>query len=140
MRFRGLHRDGAWFAAMTNSDGGEFLIQELLRAVAKEYSWPDSKPVEHTVAKIDLAILRAYTGIYEESNAGKITVSMKNNTLYSQATPLGPEPQELYPESSTDFFILSNDVTLSFQKDEKGKVSKVIVHAFGHDFEVKKTS
>jgi len=26
---------------MTNSDGGEFLIQELLRGVAKEYSWPD---------------------------------------------------------------------------------------------------
>jgi CubicO group peptidase (beta-lactamase class C family) len=131
---------GPGLAAMTNSDGGEFLIQELLRAVAKEYSWPDFKPVEHAVAKIDPAILRAYTGIYENSNAGKITVSMKNNTLYSQATPLGPEPQELYPESSTDFFILSNDVTLSFQKDEKGKVSKVIVHAFGHSFEVKKTS
>jgi CubicO group peptidase (beta-lactamase class C family) len=131
---------GPGLAAMTNSDGGEFLIQELLRAVAKEYSWPDFKPVEHAVAKIDPAILRAYTGIYENSNAGKITVSMKNNTLYSQATPLGPEPQELYPESSTDFFVLSNDVTLSFQKDEKGKVSKVIVHAFGHSFEVKKTS
>ena len=133
------YTEGPGLAVMTNSDGGEFLIQELLRAVAKEYSWPDLQPVEHTVAKIDPAVLRAYAGIYEDPNAGKITVSMKNNTLYVQADPLGPEPEELYPESSTDFFILSNDVTDSFQKDEKGNVSKVIVHAFGHSFEMKKT-
>jgi len=125
---------------MTNSDGGEFLIQELLRAVAKEYSWPDFQPVEHVVAKIDPAILGAYAGIYEDPNSGRITVTMKNNTLYLQAPPLGPEPQELYPESSADFFILSNDVTFSFQRDEKGNVSKIVVHAFGHPFEVKKIS
>jgi CubicO group peptidase (beta-lactamase class C family) len=130
---------GPGLAVMTNSDGGEFLIQELLRGVAKEYSWPDFQPIERTVAKIDPAILRAYAGTYENPNAGKITVSMKNNTLYVQADPLGPEPEELYPESSTDFFILSNDVTDSFQKDEKGNVSKVIVHAFGHSFEMRKT-
>jgi hypothetical protein len=92
------------------------------------------------VTKIDPAILKAFAGIYEDPNAGRITVSMKNNTLYVQSAPLGPEPQELYPESGTDFFILSNDATFSFQKDEKGNVSKVIVHAFGHSFEVKKTS
>ena len=129
---------GPGLAVMTNSDGGEFLIQELLRAVAKVYSWPDLQPVEHTVAKVDPALLRAYVGIYEDPNAGKITVSMKNKSLYTQADPLGPEPQELYPESNTDFFILSNDVTVSFQRDEKGNVSKMIVYAFGHSFEVKK--
>ena len=131
---------GPGLAVMTNSDGGEFLIQELLRAVAKEYSWPDFQPIERTVAKIDPATLRAYAGTYENPNAGKITVSVKNGALYVEASPLGPEPEELYPESSTDFFILSNDVTDSFQKDEKGKVSKVIVTAFGHSFEMKKTS
>jgi len=131
---------GPGLVVMTNSDGGEFLIQELLRAVAKEYSWPDFRPVEHAVVKIDPDVLRAYAGIYEGPNAGKITVSMKNNALFVQGDPLGPAPQELYPESSTDFFILSNDVTLTFQKDDKGKVSKIIVHAFRHSFEVKKTS
>jgi CubicO group peptidase (beta-lactamase class C family) len=130
---------GPGLAVMTNSDGGEFLIQELLRAVAKEYAWPDLQPVEHALAKIDPASLRSYVGIYENPDAGKITVSMKNNTLFTQADPLGPEPQELYPESSADFFILSDDVTVTFQRDEKGHVSKMIVHAFGHSFEVKKT-
>ncbi len=43
-----------------------------------------------------------------------------------EAPPLGPGLQELYPESSTDFFILSNDVTFSFQKEEKGNVSKLM--------------
>jgi len=130
---------GPGLAVMTNSDGGEFFIQELLRAVAKEYSWPDFQPIERTVAKIDPAILGAYAGTYESPNAGKITVSVRNGALYVEAPPLGPEAEELYPESSTDFFILSNDVTDSFQKDEKGNVSKVIVHAFGHSFEMKKT-
>jgi CubicO group peptidase (beta-lactamase class C family) len=134
------YADGPGFVVMTNSDSGEFLIQELLRAVAKEYSWPDFKPVEHAVARIDLALLRAYVGIYEDPEAGKITVSMKNNTLYLQVPQLGPEPQQLYAESSTDFFILSNDVTFTFQKDEKGNVSKIIVHAFGHSFGLKKIS
>jgi len=131
---------GPGLAVMTNSDGGEFLIQELLRGVAKEYSWPDFQPIERTVAKIDPAILGAYAGTYESPNAGKITVSVRNGALYVEAPPLGPEAEELYPESSTDFFILSNDLTDSFQKDEKGKVSKVIVTAFGHSFEMKKTS
>jgi hypothetical protein len=65
---------------------------------------------------------------------------MKNNTLHLQVPQLGPEPQQLYAESSTDFFILSNDVTFTFQKDEKGNVSKIIVHAFGHSFGLKKIS
>jgi hypothetical protein len=132
--------DGPGLVVMTNSDTGELLIQELLRAVAKEYSWPDFQPVEHEVARIDLSVLRAYVGTYEDPDAGKITVSMKDNTLYVQVSQLGPEPQQLYPESSTDFFILSNDVTFTFQKDEKGNVSTIVVHAFGHSFGLKKTS
>jgi CubicO group peptidase (beta-lactamase class C family) len=130
---------GPGLAVMTNSDSGEPLIQELLRAVAKEYSWPDFQPVERAVAKIDPAILGAYAGTYEDPNAGKITVSVKKGALYIEAPPLGRGAEDLYPESSTDFFLLSNDVTFRFQKDEKGNVSKLIVHAFGHDFEVKKT-
>jgi uncharacterized protein DUF3471 len=90
--------------------------------------------------KLTQPYLALTPGYMKDPNAGKITVLMKNNTLYLQAPPLGPEPQELYPESSTDFFILSDDVTFSFQRDEKGNVSKLVVHAFGHNFEVKKTS
>jgi CubicO group peptidase (beta-lactamase class C family) len=130
---------GPGLAVMTNSDSGEPLMHELLRAVAKEYSWPDFQPLERAVAKIDPAILGAYAGTYQDPNAGKITVSVKNDELYIEAPPLGPGAEELYPESSTDFFILANDATFSFQKDEKGNVSKIIVHAFGHSFELKKT-
>jgi hypothetical protein len=110
---------GPGLAVMTNSDGGEPLIQELLRAVAKEYSWPDFQPLERAVAKIDPAILGAYAGTYQDPNAGKITVSVKNDALYIEAPPLGPGPEELYPESSADFFILSNDITFTFKKTRK---------------------
>ena len=56
------YADGPVLVVMTNSDSGEFLIQELLRAVAKEYSWPDFQPLERAVAKIDPAILGATPG------------------------------------------------------------------------------
>lgn len=131
---------GPGLVVMTNSDSGEPLIQEFIRGTAKEYSWPDFQPIERAVAKVDASILGSYAGTYEDPDAGKITVSLRNNTLYIEAPPLGPGSEQLYPESSTDFFILSEDVTISFPRDDKGNVSKLIVHAFGHSFEVKKTS
>src|SRR5260370_37265252 len=65
------YTEGPGLAVMTNSDGGEFLIQGLLRAMAKEYSCPDFQPIERAVAKIDPAILGAYPGTYENPNSWK---------------------------------------------------------------------
>ncbi len=135
------YRDmGQGLAVMTNSDSGGAVAQELFRAVAKEYSWPDFQAVERAVAKVDPAIFASYAGTYEVPNAGKLTVSVKDNHLYVQAPPLGPDPQELFPESSTEFFIVSGDVTFSFHKDEEGNVSKVVIHAGGQTLEGKKGS
>ena len=81
----------------------------------------------------------AYAGAYKVSSVGNLTVTTKDAKLYIQAGPLGPEPQELLPESDTEFFVLSRDVTFTFQKDDKGAVSKLIVHAGSQTFEAKKT-
>lgn len=124
---------------MTNSDDGGNLIAEILRSVAKEYSWPDFQPIERVVAKIDPAVLAANVGTYEESNEGVLTVSVKDGRLYLQDTRLGPEPQELLPESDSQFFLSSDDdITFAFQKDAEGAVAKVIIHAGQQTFEAKK--
>jgi CubicO group peptidase (beta-lactamase class C family) len=131
---------GQGFAIMTNSDAGDQLASEFLRAVAREYGWPDFQPMERAVAKIDAAVLSTYAGTYEAPGLRKITVTAKNAKLYLQADPFGPVPMEILPESDTSFFSLSPNMTLPFvfRKDEKGTVSKLIVIEGGQTFEAKK--
>jgi CubicO group peptidase (beta-lactamase class C family) len=118
-------------AIMTNSDNGYRLTAEVIRAISNEYGWPDYKPKERGLAKIDPSLLGLYVGTYERPDIGNQVVSVKNNRLYLQEKPLGPEPEELFPDSDTEFFILSNDVTFSFQKDGRGLVSKLVTHIGG---------
>ena len=129
---------GQGLAIMTNSDSGGGLATEYLRAVGKEYSWSDFQPTERTVGKADPALFPAYTGTYEITGMGKLTISTKEGKLFILADPLGPDPQELLPESHTQFFVLSGEVTFTFEKDEKGAVSKVRVKAGSQSFEAKK--
>jgi CubicO group peptidase (beta-lactamase class C family) len=130
---------GQGFAVMTNSDSGGELTEEIFRAVAKEYSWPDHQPVEHTLIKINPATFAAYAGTYEITGIGKIQVTFKSPSLYVQTDPLGPDPIELFPESPTNFFILSGDITFTFHKDPSGALS-LTFHAYSQTFEAKKIS
>jgi CubicO group peptidase (beta-lactamase class C family) len=130
---------GQGLAVMTNSDSGGELAEEIFRSVSKEYGWPDYKPVEHAVIKINPATFAAYPGTYEIPSVGKLTITLKSSSLYVQADPLGPDPIELLPESSTNFFILSSDVTFNFHKDPTGALS-LTLHAYSQTFEAKKIS
>jgi hypothetical protein len=131
---------GQGFAVMTNSDRGGELTEEIFRAVAKEYAWPDYKPVEHALIKINPAAFTGYPGTYEIPSVGKLTVTMKSASLYVEAEPFGPEPQELLSESPTQFFVLSGDVTFTFHKDAQGAITGLTLHATSQTFEAKKIS
>lgn len=113
-------------AIMTNSDSGGNVAEEYLRAVAKEYGWPDFHPTERTLAKVDPAIYSRYAGTYELREIGKISVTQKNGKLYVQAGALGPEPIELLPESDTKFFVTTGDVTFSFENGANASPTMVI--------------
>jgi CubicO group peptidase (beta-lactamase class C family) len=131
---------GQGFAVMTNSDSGGELTQEIFRSVAKEYGWPDYHPAEHAVIKINPATFATYPGTYEIPSVGKLTITLKSNSLYVEAEPFGPAPQELLPESSTQFFVLSGDITFTFQKDAQGAITGLTLQAGPQTFEAKKTS
>ena len=131
---------GQGLAVMTNSDSGGELTQEIFRSVAKEYGWPDYHPTEHTLAKINPATFATYPGTYEIPSVGKLTITLKSNSLYVEAEPFGPAPQELLPESPTQFFVLSGDITFTFQKDPQGAITGLTLHASSQTFEAKKIS
>jgi hypothetical protein len=111
---------------MTNGQRGSAPIGEFLRAVAAEYGWRDFQPREHILAKINPEIFRRYVGAYEIPREGKLAITQKGNQLYVQADPLGPDPEELLPESEREFFILSQDLMFTFRKDDAG-VTRVTV-------------
>ncbi|MGB6833458.1 MAG: serine hydrolase [Candidatus Acidiferrum sp.] len=129
---------GQGFAVMTNSDSGGELTEEIYRAVAKEYAWPDFHPTEHALLKMNPTQFAAYAGSYEIPGIGKLTVTTKTAALYIQADPLGPDPIELLPDSSTQFFILSSDITFTFQKDANGAVTGLVLHAGPQTFQANK--
>jgi CubicO group peptidase (beta-lactamase class C family) len=131
---------GQGLAVMTNSDSGGELTQEIFRSVAKEYGWPDYHPAEHTLIKINPATFATYPGTYEIPSVGKLTITLKSNSLYVEAEPFGPDPQELLPESPTQFFVLSGDITFTFQKDPQGAITGLTLHAASQTFEAKKIS
>ena len=73
--FEGYPETSQGLAMMTNGDSGLSLIDDIQRAVAQEYGWPDGRVEEHTLAKIDAASLRAYTSLSQRQSAGSSTIS-----------------------------------------------------------------
>ena len=129
---------GQGFAIMSNSDSGDIFASEYVRAIAREYNWPDFQAIERSLGKADPAVFSAYVGTYEIPNVDKFTVTAKDSKLYIKAGALGPEPEQVFPESETKFFATSRDFVFEFQKDEKGVVSKMTVHAFAQSLEAKR--
>jgi CubicO group peptidase (beta-lactamase class C family) len=130
---------GQGIVIMTNGDQGWNLLNEILRAVSKEYGWPDFQPQEHTLASLGSSQLSVYSGRYEVAGATMPTlVMLKGAHLYVQNEALGPEPEELLPESDAQFFVTSAPLVFNFQKDEKGVVTKMILHSDFQTVEAKK--
>ncbi len=119
--FEAFAETGQGLVIMTNGDGGLRLIGEIQRAVAQEYSWPDGRPQEHAVIKLDPETLRTFTGVYLFSGLFKIKVTEKSGKLYVQYPIFGDEPIELLPESETRFFTKEEPFVIEFQKGADGR-------------------
>ncbi|MDX2044385.1 MAG: serine hydrolase domain-containing protein [Acidobacteriota bacterium] len=107
---------GQGAVVMTNGDLGGQLASEIFRSIAREYGWPDFKPVERVLAKVNPAVFKDYVGEYEAD--GKVTVIVENAKLYIQ-TPDGRR-HELFPSSETEYFLLADSYSIVFTKDEQG--------------------
>jgi CubicO group peptidase (beta-lactamase class C family) len=130
---------GQGIVIMTNGDQGWNLLNEILRSVSKEYGWPDFQSQEHALGKLDASRLPAYAGEYEIVGATKpVVVTLKGTRLYMQAELLGPNAEELLPESDLQFFVVSAPVVFNFQKDDKGAVTKVTIHGDFQSVEARK--
>jgi CubicO group peptidase (beta-lactamase class C family) len=76
-------------------------------------------------------ILRSYAGRYEITPQFSIVVTVENDQLMAQATE---QPKfTLFAESSTKFFYKVVDAQLEFFRDDKAKVSHMILYQNGRE-------
>ena len=126
--------DGA--VVMTNGDRGFDLTEEIMRAIAHEYGWPDFYPVEHTLATVDSQRLDQYAGCYQLSPGIMVTVTHQTDHLSVQVS--GQDPWQMLPDSETHFFSKSVDVQLAFPILRDGSAPELVLRQYGEDSVAKK--
>ncbi len=74
-------------------------------------------------------ILKSYVGKYELFPNFSITIQVKNNHLFAQAT--GQAEFEIFPQSKTKFYYKIVNAQIKFIKNKNGKVNKLILYQNG---------
>jgi CubicO group peptidase (beta-lactamase class C family) len=121
--------DGA--VIMTNGDNGGELTQELRRTIAHEYGWPDFQPEMHTVIHVDPERSELLTGSYQLKQNSFVTISRDGNHVFEQAT--GEKQSEIFAERETEWFAKTGDSGITFETDDTGRATKLVLHQRGHD-------
>ncbi len=94
-----------------------------------------TRPKEHIAIKLDPKIYDAYAGKYvmapDPEFPGIVTMTIKRDgdALFRQVP--GWFAQEIFPESETVFFNATEDEQLTFNKNDRGEVTGVIVEQNG---------
>lgn len=126
-----VYNNGDGAVIMTNSDTGGLLLEEILRAIAYEYNWPDFQPVVHREIPVAPGILEQYVGTYQLDWEIQIKVILENGKLITEATAQGQFP--IFAETETNFFLKVVDATIEFIKDYKGEVTHLVLSKNGEE-------
>ncbi len=122
---------GKGVVVMTNSDNGGQLMSEIVRAVAHEYGWPDYKPAEREMIRLDPESLKPFVGEYQLAPGLTLKIELEGDHL--TATPTDRPRIDLYPESEVKFFSTQMQAEITFVKDN-GKVNELTARLFGRNF------
>ncbi|MGH9736590.1 MAG: serine hydrolase [Candidatus Acidiferrales bacterium] len=124
----GFEKNGEGAVVMTNGDNGGPITEEVMHSIAVEYNWPGYRPVEHTVVHLNRTVLAQYVGTCQLQPNDDIVVILKSGQL--TVHPTGEPDLPIYPESNTRFFSLQS-IDIEFVKDDRGKVTALILYLNG---------
>ena len=82
----GYFETGQGVVVMANSDSGDGLNEEVLRAVAREYRWPNYRPRERAIVPVEASQIERYAGTYKLLTNMDLTLSARQGHLFVQAT------------------------------------------------------
>ena len=114
------HREKGYGAAiMTNADGGDQIMPEVVRAIAAAYQWEGyaSEPIEP--AKLDAAALAARAGRYQLSSDEILTLTPKAERMEGRVSL--QKGFELIPLAADMFLRTDADVSYTFSRDASGR-------------------
>jgi len=100
------------------------------------YGKPYTIPEANVEIKLDDAVLKTYEGEYQLAPTFSITVTLKDNYLYGQAT--GQPPFQMFAKSNKRFFLKAVPAEVEFFKDENGKVTEMILYQNGREMKGQK--
>ena len=93
----------------------------------KEYKLPKKRQA----IVLNPAIYETYIGDYEFAPGIVLSVTTESQRIFVQLT--GQNRIEIFPESTTQFFMKVVDAQLTFVVEETGKAARVILHQGGQD-------
>lgn len=120
---------GLGAVVMINSNEGGPLLDEIRRAIAREYGWPGYFDEEKGEAAVSAEALDAYVGRYEAKSGFACTVSKENARLFLAAS--GQPPLELHPESDTKFSAKDLNLDVTFDRAADGVVKGLTLSQAG---------
>jgi len=118
---------------MTNADRGAEILQDVVRAVAREYGWPGLAPLERTLGTSNPTLYKDFVGRYEipiRSPPVVMLIQTDGGKLYRGS---GPGRVELLPESESTCFAMDSDMRIEFVRDSSGKVTEARVWQGGSE-------
>ena len=116
-------RAGRGAIVMTNSDNGGPLLNEILRAVAREYGWPDYRVVEKSAVPLAPEAFDAFVGRYEREDT-TLAVFRSGGRFYLRFA--GRPRVEIFPQSGHEFFSLDEPDVFAFERDASGRVTHLV--------------
>jgi CubicO group peptidase (beta-lactamase class C family) len=130
--------DGRGAVAMVNSNQGFPLLDEVLRAVAVEYGWPDL-PKERGAVALAPSSWEKALGEYELRPGFTVALVAGDDGLFLQAPDQAPIP--LVAESETVFYATALDAELEFvppPSDGAGGEARAVLRQGGREFPLKR--
>lgn len=120
---------GQGAVVMLNSNEGDPLLGEILRAVAREYGWPGYFPPATAPSRIAGAAIDALAGDYETASKLRFTVARQGESLL--LTVGNQPPLALVPQSDTSFLLGPLNGKVTFEKDAQGRGSRLTLEQDG---------
>jgi len=103
-----------------------------MQLAAIMFDQPYDVPVIKEPIAIDTALLSEYAGVYKIKDGEYRVMTVENGQLYSQRT--GGGRSKVFPEAKDKFYWeWDNAITVTFVRDESGRIVAHIVHQMGQD-------
>jgi CubicO group peptidase (beta-lactamase class C family) len=125
--------DGAVILTNGSGRGGYDLTIDLIRSIAREYDWPDFKPVRHRTIMATPESLARYVGVYQTAPGAFIVVTREASQLFVHATgepkmPLLSLGKDRFVEAEATpqtFMPRADELHVLFKTDARGPAGEV---------------